>query len=219
MQDNNWRILTRPLIDDNPLTLQILGICSALAVTTSLDTALLMSLVVVCVLAVGSAVVSLMRHQIPRSVRIIVQITVIATLVIVADQLLQAYAFELSKRLSVFVGLIITNCIVLARAEGYAMHNGVVASTLDGIGNGLGYSLILIMVGAIREFFGRGSLLNLQILIPTSQGGSFEPLQLMLLPPSAFFIIGGIIWLIRRRRPRQVEKPEFSLQDERQGSK
>jgi Na+-transporting NADH:ubiquinone oxidoreductase subunit E len=209
MQDSNWRILTRPLIDDNPLTLQILGICSALAVTTSLDTALLMSLVVVCVLAVGSAVVSLMRHQIPRSVRIIVQITVIATLVIVVDQLLQAYAFELSKRLSVFVGLIITNCIVLGRAEGFAMHNGVVASTLDGIGNGLGYSLIL-------EFFGKGSLLNLQILVPTSQGGSFEPLQLMLLPPSAFFIIGGIIWLIRRRRPQQVEKPDFSLQDERE---
>jgi Na+-transporting NADH:ubiquinone oxidoreductase subunit D len=216
MADSNWRILTRPLIDDNPLTLQILGICSALAVTTSLDTALLMSVVVTCVLALGSAVVSLMRHQLPHSVRIIVQITVIATLVIVVDQLLQAYAYDLSKRLSVFVGLVITNCIVLGRAEGFAMHNGVVASTLDGIGNGLGYSLILVIVGAIREFFGKGSLLNLQILIPTSQGGSFEPLQLMLLPPSAFFIIGGLIWFIRRRRPRQVEKPEFSLRlDER----
>ena len=211
MQDSNWRILTRPLIDDNPLTLQILGICSALAVTTSLDTALLMGLVVVCVLALGSAVVSLMRHQIPHSVRIIVQITVIATLVIVVDQLLQAYAFELSKRLSVFVGLIITNCIVLGRAEGFAMHNGVVASTLDGIGNGLGYAFILVLIGALREFFGKGSLLNMQILIPTSQGGDFEPLQLMLLPPSAFFIIGGIIWLIRRKRPQQVEEPEFSL--------
>ncbi len=218
MQDSNWRILTRPLIDDNPLTLQILGICSALAVTTSLDTALLMGLVVVCVLALGSALVSLMRHQIPHSVRIIVQITVIATLVIVVDQLLQAYAFELSKRLSVFVGLIITNCIVLGRAEGFAMHNGVVASTLDGIGNGLGYALILMLVGAIREFFGKGSLLNMQILIPTSQGGGFEPLQLMLLPPSAFFIIGGIIWLIRRRRPQQVEKPEFSLRVKGRGS-
>jgi Na+-transporting NADH:ubiquinone oxidoreductase subunit D len=219
MQDNNWRVLTRPLIDDNPMTLQILGICSALAVTTSLDTALLMSLVVVCVLALSSAMVSLMRHQLPHSVRIIVQITVIATLVIVVDQLLQAYAYDLSKRLSVFVGLIITNCIVLGRAEGFAMRNGVVASTLDGIGNGLGYSLILIAVGAIREFFGKGSLLNQQILIPTSQGGSFEPLQLMLLPPSAFFIIGGIIWLIRRRRPRQVEKPEYSLRADRQVSK
>jgi Na+-transporting NADH:ubiquinone oxidoreductase subunit D len=211
MQDNNWRILTRPLVDDNPLTLQILGICSALAVTTSLDTALLMSLVVVCVLALGSAAVSLIRNHIPHTIRIIVQITIIATLVIVVDQVLQAYAFELSKRLSVFVGLIITNCIVLGRAEGFAMHNGFVASTLDGIGNGLGYSLILIIVGAIREFFGKGSLLNVQILVPTSQGGSFEPLQLMLLPPSAFFIIGGIIWFIRRRRPQQVEQAEFSL--------
>ena len=219
MQDNNWRILTRPLIDDNPLTLQILGICSALAVTTSLDTALLMSLVVVCVLALGSGAVSLIRKQIPHSIRIIVQITIIATLVIVVDQLLQAFAFELSKRLSVFVGLIITNCIVLGRAEGYAMHNGFVASTLDGIGNGLGYALILIIVGAIREFFGRGSLLNLQILIPTSQGGSFEPLQLMLLPPSAFFIIGGLIWFIRRRRPQQVETAEFSLRSLEHNSK
>jgi Na+-transporting NADH:ubiquinone oxidoreductase subunit D len=219
MQDSNWRILTRPLIDDNPLTLQILGICSALAVTTSLDTALLMSLVVVCVLAVGSGSISLLRRYIPHSVRIIVQITIIATLVIVVDQVLQAYAFELSKRLSVFVGLIITNCIVLGRAEGYAMRNGVVASVLDGLGNGLGYSLILIMVGALREFFGRGSLLNMQILIPTSQGGSFEPLQLMLLPPSAFFIIGGIIWYIRSKRPQQVDEPEFTLRPPERESK
>ena len=219
MQNNYWRILTRPLIDDNPLTLQILGICSALAVTTSLDTALLMSLVVVCVLAFGSGSVSLIRNHIPHSVRIIVQITIIATLVIVVDQVLQAYAFELSKRLSVFVGLIITNCIVLGRAESYAMHNGFVASTLDGIGNGLGYSLILVIVGAIREFFGKGSLLNVQILIPTSQGGSFEPLHLMLLPPSAFFIIGGIIWVIRRKRPQQVEKAEFALRTPEQEPK
>ncbi len=219
MQDSNWRILTRPLLDDNPLTLQILGICSALAVTTSLDTALLMSLVVVCVLALGSGSVSLIRGFIPHSVRIIVQITLIATLVIVVDQVLQAYAFELSKRLSVFVGLIITNCIVLGRAEGYAMHNGVLASTLDGIGNGLGYSLILIIVGALREFFGKGSLLNVQILIPTSQGGSFEPLQLMLLPPRAFFIIGGFIWYIRSKRPQQVEEPEFTLRTRQQKPK
>ena len=211
MQDGNWRILTRPLIDDNPLTLQILGICSALAVTSSLDTALLMGFVVTCVLALGSGSVSLLRNRLPHSVRIIVQITIIASLVIVVDQILQAYAFELSKRLSVFVGLIITNCIVLGRAEGYAMHNGFVASVLDGIGNGLGYAMILLLVGALREFFGKGSLFNLQILVPASQGGGFEPLQLMLLPPSAFFIIGGIIWFVRRRRPQQVEKPEFSL--------
>ena len=133
--------------------------------------------------------------------------------------MLQAYAFELSKRLSVFVGLIITNCIVLGRAESFAMHNRFVPSVLDGIGNGLGYSLILIAVGAIREFFGKGSLFNLQILIPTSQGGSFEPLHLMLLPPSAFFIIGGMIWLIRGRRPRPVEKPEFTLRQAEGGSK
>ena len=218
MQESKWRILTRPLIDDNPLTLQILGICSALAVTTSLDTALLMSFVVVCVLALGSGAVSLIRNHLPHSVRIIVQITIIASLVIVVDQVLQAYAFELSKRLSVFVGLIITNCIVLGRAEGYAMRNGFVASVLDGIGNGLGYSLILILVGAIREFFGKGSLLNVQILVPTSQGGAFEPLHLMLLPPSAFFIIGGIIWYIRRKRPQQVEKPEFTLRQLQQES-
>ncbi len=219
MQDNNWRILTRPLIDDNPMTLQILGICSALAVTTSLDTALLMSFVVVCVLAIGSGSVSLIRNHLPHSVRIIVQITIIASLVIIVDQLLKAYAFELSKRLSVFVGLIITNCIVLGRAEGFAMHNRFVPSLLDGIGNGLGYSLILIIVGAIREFFGKGSLLNIQILQPVGQGGGFEPLHLMLLPPSAFFIIGGIIWYIRRRRPQQVEQPEFRLQQQSEGGK
>ena len=218
MGDNYWRVLTRPLIDENPLTLQILGICSALAVTTSLDTALLMSLVVVCVLALGNGSISLIRKQLPHSVRIIVQITIIASLVIVVDQILQAYAFELSKRLSVFVGLVITNCIVLGRAQGFAMHNGFVASTLDGIGNGLGYSLILIIVGAIREFFGKGSLLNVQILVPVSEGGAFEPLHLMLLPPSAFFIIGGLIWYIRSKRPQQVEKPEFTLRTREQGA-
>ena len=216
MQNNYWQILTRPLIDENPLTLQILGICSALAVTTSLDTALVMSAVVICVLAIGSSAVSLIRHQLPRSVRIIIQITIIASLVIMVDQILQAYAFELSKHLSVFVGLIITNCIVLGRAEGFAMRNGVLASALDGIGNGLGYALILIIVGAIREFFGKGSLLNVQILIPVSQGGGFEPLHLMLLPPSAFFIIGGIIWFIRRKRPEQVENPEFTVNPDEQ---
>jgi len=219
MRDSYWRILTRPLVDENPMTLQILGICSALAVTTSLDTALLMSGVVICVLAIGSALVSLIRNHLPRSVRIIVQITIIASLVIVVDQILTAYAYELSKRLSIFVGLVITNCIVLGRAEGFAMQNGVIASAFDGVGNGLGYAMILVIVGAIRELLGRGSLLNYQILIPVSQGGAFEPLQLMLLPPSAFFIIGGIIWFIRRRRPQQVENPEFSLRPQREVSR
>ena len=213
MADSYRRILTRPLIDDNPLTLQILGICSALAVTTSLDTALLMSLVVVCVLALGNGAVSLIRNHLPHSVRIIVQITIIASLVIVVDQILQAYAYDLSKRLSVFVGLVITNCIVLGRAEGFAMHNGFVPSVLDGIGNGLGYSLVLVTVGAIREFFGKGSLLNVQILLPAEQGGFFEPLHLMLLPPSAFFIIGLLIWAVRTARPKQVEKPEYQIHE------
>ena len=143
--------------------------------------------------------------------RIIVQITIIASLVIIVDLVLKAYLFEIGKRLSVFVGLIVTNCIVLGRAEGFAMRNGVRASVLDGIGNGLGYGLILMVVGAIREFFGRGSLFGVQILLPTSQGGGFEPLHIMLLPPSAFFIIACIIWYIRCKRPEQVEKPDFEI--------
>jgi Na+-transporting NADH:ubiquinone oxidoreductase subunit D len=163
------------------------------------------------VLAVSGAAVSLIRNQLPYSVRIIVQITIIASLVIIVDLVLKAYLFEIGKRLSVFVGLIVTNCIVLGRADGFAMRNNVGASILDGIGNGLGYGLILMMVGVIREFFGRGSLFGTQILIPTSQGGAFEPLHIMLLPPSAFFIIACIIWYIRRRRPEQIEKPEFRI--------
>jgi len=211
-----WNSLVTPLIGENPITLQILGICSALAVTTTMDTALVMSGAVTCVLALSGASISLIRRRVPRSVRIIVQITIIASLVIVVDQVLKAFAFEISLRLSVFVGLIVTNCIVLGRAEAFAMHNGVVASTLDGIGNGLGYSLILVLVGAIREFFGHGSLLGKQILWTTAQGGGFDPLHLMLLPPSAFFIIGGIIWFIRARRPEQVDRSEFQIRDELQ---
>lgn len=212
-----WRTLRTPWMDENPITLQILGICSALAVTTSLDTALVMTAAVICVLALSGASVSMIRHYLPRSVRIIVQITIIASLVIVVDQVLKAFAFEISKRLSVFVGLIVTNCIVLGRAEGFAMRNGILASTLDGIGNGIGYGLILVLVGALREFFGKGSLFGKQILITTSQGGAFEPLHLMLLPPSAFFIIGVIIWVIRSRKPKQVEQSEFRIQTEVEG--
>lgn len=213
MTGKYWRILTRPLIDDNPLTLQILGICSALAVTTSLDTALLMSLVVTCVLALGNGSVSLIRRQLPHSVRIIVQITIIASLVIVVDQILQAYAYELSKRLSVFVGLVITNCIVLGRAEAFAMKNGVVMSFIDGLGNGLGYSLILIAVATLRELFGAGTLLGYPIFELTSNGGWYVANGLMLLPPSAFFIIGLMIWGIRTWRTRQVEKPEYQIHE------
>ena len=205
---NNWKILSRPLIDENPITLQILGICSALAVTTSLDTALVMTLAVTAVLALSSVAVSLLRHQLPHSIRIIVQITIIASLVIIVDLVLKAFFFELSQRLSVFVGLIVTNCIVLGRAEGFAMRNGPGASLLDGIGNGLGYGIVLMIVGAIRELFGRGSLFGKQILIPTSQGGEFEPLQIMLLPPSAFFIIAGIIWYLRRKKPESADEVE-----------
>lgn len=213
MANKYWDALTRPLLDDNPVTLQILGICSALAVTTSLDTALVMTVAVTCVLALSAVAVSLIRNYIPHSIRIIVQITIIASLVIIVDLLLKAFFFEIGQRLSVFVGLIVTNCIVLGRAEGFAMRNSAAASFFDGIGNGLGYGLILMLVGAIREFFGRGSLFGKQILIPVSQGGGFEPLHIMLLPPSAFFIIAGIIWYIRRKRPDQVEKPEFQTDD------
>ena len=216
MANRYWNSLTMPLIGENPITLQILGICSALAVTTTLDTALIMSAAVTCVLALSGASISMIRRYIPRSVRIIVQITIIASLVIIVDQVLKAVAFEMSLRLSVFVGLIVTNCIVLGRAEGFAMRHGVVISALDGIGNGLGYSLILVLVGAIREFFGHGSLLGVQILWTTAQGGGFDPLQLMLLPPSAFFIIGGIIWLIRAKRPEQVDRSEFQIREQMQ---
>ncbi len=219
MLKNYWKSLTAPLLDENPVTLQILGICSALAVTTSLDTALVMSIAVTCVLALSGASISLIRHYLPHSVRILVQITIIASLVIIVDLLLKAFFFEIGNRLSVFVGLIVTNCIVLGRAEGFAMRNGVGHSFLDGIGNGLGYALVLLIVGAIREFFGRGSLFGYQILIPTAQGGGFEPMHLMLLPPSAFFIIAGLIWFIRRRRPEQVEKPEFRVRVRSEASK
>lgn len=217
MKAKLWHTFKAPWVDDNPITLQILGICSALAVTTSLDTALVMTAAVTCVLAFSGVSVSMIRRYLPRSIRIIVQITIIASLVIVVDQVLKAFAFEISKRLSVFVGLIVTNCIVLGRAEGFAMRNGVLASALDGIGNGIGYGLVLVMVGALREFFGKGSLLGKQILITTSQGGAFEPLHLMLLPPSAFFIIGVIIWVIRCKRPKQVERSEFEIRTEIEG--
>jgi len=208
--------LITPLVGENPITLQILGICSALAVTTTLDTALVMSAAVTCVLALSGASISAIRRFLPRSVRIIVQITIIASFVIIVDLVLKAFAYEISLRLSVFVGLIVTNCIILARAEGFAMHNGILASTLDGIGNGLGYALILVVVGSIRELFGHGTLLDIQIFWTTAKGGGFEPVQLMLLPPSAFFIIGCIIWFIRTRRPEQVDKSEFQIRREAQ---
>ncbi len=205
------RVLLDPLIDNNPITLQILGICSALAVTTKLSTALVMSVSVIVVLAASCAAISLIRHHLPRGIRIIVQVTIIASLVIVVDLVLQAFLYEISKQLSVFVSLIVTNCIVLGRTEGFATQNPVGLSVLDGIGNGLGYSLILIAVGAVRELFGSGSLLGAEVLPLTGEGGWFTPLGIMLLPPSAFFIIGLMIWAIRSWKTVQVEVPEFSI--------
>jgi len=194
------RALTRPLLDDNPIAVQLLGICSALAITRTLAASLTMSLALICVLTVSNAVISAIRNQVPRSIRLIVQITIIASLVIVADQVLQAYAYEMSRELSVFVGLIITNCIVLGRAEGHAMHNGVWSSVLDGLGNGLGYALIMILVGGARELLGAGSLLGRQVLPLATEGGWFQPLGVMQTAPSAFFVIGLLSWVLHSRK-------------------
>jgi Na+-transporting NADH:ubiquinone oxidoreductase subunit D len=202
-----------PLVDNNPVTLQVLGICSALAVTTSLLPALLMCLALTSVAALSTAAISSIRNRIPNNIRIIVHMTIIASFVIVVDQLLKAYAFETSKQLSVFVGLIITNCIVLGRAEAFAMKNGVGMSFLDGLGNGLGYSVILIFVATVRELFGAGSLLGYEILHTVGNGGWYETNGLMLLPPSAFFIIGLMIWGIRAWKSAQVEKPEYQIHE------
>jgi Na+-transporting NADH:ubiquinone oxidoreductase subunit D len=207
------QVLIDPLIDNNPVTLQMLGICSALAVTTSLLPALLMCIALTSVVALSSATISLLRNRIPNNIRIIVHMTIIASLVIVVDQLLKAYAFETSKQLSVFVGLIITNCIVLGRAEAFAMKNGVVMSFLDGLGNGLGYSLILIFVATLRELFGAGTLLGYPVFQLVADGGWYQANGLMLLPPSAFFIIGLMIWGIRTWRSQQVEKAEYQIHE------
>lgn len=210
---SNLTYLTAPLIDKNPITLQILGICSALAVTTSLSTALVMAAALTAVLCLSSVVISLIRHHIPGVIRLIVQIVIIASMVVVIDEVLQAYAFGISRQLSVFVGLIVTNCLVMGRAEAFAMRNPAWPSFLDALGNGLGYSLILVLVGVIRELFGTGTLLGYTLLVPKSEGGWFEPLGLMQLAPSAFFIIGALIWGIRARWSAQAEKPKLVLVD------
>lgn len=202
------KVLFAPLIENNPIALQVLGICSALAVTSKLSTALVMCLALTSVTAFSNLFISMIRHHIPSAIRIIVQMTIIASLVILVDQILRAFAYEIAKQLSVFVGLIITNCIVMGRAEAYAMKNSPGMSFLDGIGNGLGYSLILIVVATIRELFGSGTLLGMEILKSTNAGGWYPTNGLLLLPPSAFFIIGGIIWVIRIWRPEQVEATE-----------
>jgi Na+-transporting NADH:ubiquinone oxidoreductase subunit D len=205
------RYLRAPLADDNPVTVQILGVCSALAVTTSLATALTMSLALTAVLVTASAIISSIRRHVPSAIRLIVQITIISALVIVADQLLRAFAFGMSEKLSIFVGLIVTNCVVLGRAEGFAMHNRIWPSVLDALGNGLGYSLVLVIVGSIRELLGTGKLLGRALLPTVAEGGWFQPLALMLLAPSAFFVLGLLVWAIRSLRPVQVEEEEFRL--------
>lgn len=199
-------VLLGPIVDNNPIALQILGICSALAVTNKMSTAFVMCLAVIFVTALSNAAVSSIRTYIPSNIRIIVQMTVIASLVILVDQILKAFVYDISKQLSVFVGLIITNCIVMGRAEGFAMKNGVWRSFLDGVGNGLGYSFVLIVVAFFRELFGNGSLFGIQIMELTRNGGWYNPNNLMLLPPSAFFLIGFMIWAIRVARPEQIEE-------------
>ncbi|MGB5856101.1 MAG: NADH:ubiquinone reductase (Na(+)-transporting) subunit D [Oceanisphaera sp.] len=202
------KVLFGPIVGNNPITLQILGICSALAVTSQMQTAFVMSLAVVAVTAFSNLFISLVRNQIPNSVRIIAQMAIIASLVIVVDQILKAYAYDISKQLSVFVGLIITNCIVMGRAEAYAMKSPPLMSFFDGIGNGLGYGLILLIVATVRELFGSGTWFGIEILPLVKNGGWYQANGLMLLPPSAFFIIGGIIWVVRTMRPDQVEAKE-----------
>ncbi len=193
-------VLLTPIFDSNPITLHVLGICSALAVTSKLETSVAMAFSVTFVLALSNAAISLIRHYIPSSIRIIVQMTIIASLVIIVDQILKAYAFGASKQLSVFVGLIITNCIVMGRAEAFAMKNPPLLSALDGIGNALGYSLILLVVGFIRELFGAGKLWGIEVMPSWYQTNG-----LLLLPPSAFFLIGILIWVLRTWKPEQVE--------------
>ncbi len=205
------QLVWNPVFNDNPIALQILGICSALAVTTKMSTSVTMSIAVIVVTAFSSAAVALIRDRIPSSIRIIVQMTIIASMVMLVDQVLRAFAFQLSKELSVFVGLIITNCIVMGRAEGFAMKNSVRDSFLDGVGNGLGYSLILIVVGFFRELLGSGQLFGVTVLqkkevVDGVSQGWYEPNGLMLLSPSAFFIIGIFIWILRTYKPDQVEE-------------
>ncbi|GAA6164630.1 NADH:ubiquinone reductase (Na(+)-transporting) subunit D [Pelagimonas sp. KU-00592-HH] len=212
MAHKRREMLIDPLVDNNPITLQVLGICSALAVTSSLQVAFVMAIAVTLVTAFSSMFISMIRNQIPGSIRIIVQMVIIASLVILVDQMLKAFAFEISKTLSVFVGLIITNCIVMGRAEAFAMKNPPIDSFIDGIGNGLGYGLILMLVGVIRELFGSGSLFGVTILETVNNGGWYVPNGLLLLPPSAFFIIGLIIWGFRTWKKDQVEEREYKIQ-------
>jgi len=211
MKSEARKALVDPIVENNPVILQVLGICSALAVTSRLLPSLIMSLALTIVIAFSSLFISMVRKAVPSNVRIIVQMTIIASLVIVVDQVLRAYLPEVSRQLSVFVGLIITNCIVLGRAEAFAMKNGPWLSMLDGLGHGLGYSAILIIVATVRELFGTGGLLGYPILPLKSAGGWYEPNGLMVLAPSAFFLIAAIIWAVREWKPAQREEPEFRI--------
>jgi Na+-transporting NADH:ubiquinone oxidoreductase subunit D len=204
-------LLFKPILDNNPIALQILGICSALAVTSSLKVTLVMCIGLTVVTGFSNFFVALVRNYIPDSIRIIAQMTIIASLVIVVDQILQAVAYDISKKLSVFVGLIITNCIVMGRAEAFAMKNPPIPSFWDGIGNGLGYSAMLFTLGIIRELLGSGSWFGIQILPLVSNGGWYVPNGLFLLPPSAFFLIGLLIWALRSYKLSQREEDEFKI--------
>ena len=199
------KTLFDPLFNNNPIALQILGICSALAVTTKMDKALVMCLAVIVVTGLSNFFVSIIRDYIPSSIRIIAQMTIIASLVILTDQILKAFVYDIAKEMAVFIGLIITNCIVMGRAEGFAMKNPPLVSLLDGIGNGLGYSVILIVVAFVRELFGTGKVLGITILKPISEGGWYQTNGMALLAPSAFFIIGLFIWALRMWKTDQVE--------------
>lgn len=201
-------MLLRPLIRENPVTLHVLGICSALAITNSLTSSLIMSVSMTAVLVVSSAAISLIRHYLVPSIRLIVQIIIIASAVTIIDQLLTAYLPEMARILSVYISLIVTNCIILGRAEAFAIHQPVRASIVDALGNGLGYSLILIVVAIVRELFGSGSLMGYRLLQLARDGGWYDPNELLLLPPSAFFLIGFIVWMIRTYQPEQVEEEE-----------
>jgi Na+-transporting NADH:ubiquinone oxidoreductase subunit D len=203
--------LTRPIFQENPIALQILGICSALAVTSSMQVTVVMCIALTSVVACSNLSISLIRNYVPNNIRIIVQMIIIASLVIVVDQVLKAVAYDISKQLSVFVGLIITNCIVMGRAEAFAMKNPPLASFVDGIGNGLGYSVVLLAVGVVRELFGAGKLFGVEILPLVTEGGWYNPNGLLLLPPSAFFLIGFLIWALRAWKPEQVEEADFKL--------
>jgi len=208
---NSREVLLNPVFNNNPIGLQILGICSALAVTTKMSVALVMCIALTAVCAFSNLFISMIRNQIPGSVRIIVQMAIIASLVIVVDQVLGAVAYDISKQLSVFVGLIITNCIVMGRAEAFAMQNPPGLSFIDGVGNGLGYSVVLMLVATLREFFGSGSLFGIEIMPLVTNGGWYNPMGMMLLPPSAFFIIGLLIWALRAWKTDQVEEVEYEI--------